>query len=159
MHSKDREAFVSPWSYPYEHPTPPAAAGRPIVVGVDGSAAGATATRASIAWAARLRAPLVFVHVRRSARPGLGEPYLRRHLERETLAARKALDAAMAVAAKAGVDASEEVIDGQPARRLLEFARLRGARLLVVGHRRRRWGRSIARRVLRGADVPVLVST
>jgi nucleotide-binding universal stress UspA family protein len=114
--------------------------------------------RDSIAWASRLRAPLVFVFVRRAAPAALGDPYRGRHDKRETLVGRRVLDAAVGAAAKAVLHASGEMIEGPPARRLLEFARLRAARLLIVGHRRRRWGRSIARRVLQGADRPVLVS-
>jgi nucleotide-binding universal stress UspA family protein len=55
------------------------------------------------------------------------------------------------------VEASGEQLAGRPARRLVEFARLRGARLVVMGSRRRRFGSSVSRRVIRGADRPVLV--
>ena len=46
---------------------------------------------------------------------------------------------------------------GNPARRVVEFARLRGARLVVLGSRRSRLGRSVSRNVIRDADRPVLV--
>jgi nucleotide-binding universal stress UspA family protein len=41
---------------------------------------------------------------------------------------------------------------------VVEFARLRGARLVVLGSRGRRIGRSMSRAVIRGADRPVLVA-
>jgi len=40
---------------------------------------------------------------------------------------------------------------------VVEFARLRGARLVVLGSRRSRLGRSVSRNVIRDADRPVLV--
>jgi nucleotide-binding universal stress UspA family protein len=141
---------------------PPAARTRddaPIVAGVDASPSGGVAARTAIAWARHLSAPLVFVYVRRSPSSALGEPYYQRRLEAETLAARGALSAALAAADEAGVSASAEVLDGRPAHRLVELARLRGARLLVTGRRRRRLSRSVGRTVQRLARNPVLVAT
>jgi len=66
---------------------------------------------------------------------------------------------ARSAADRAGVTASGEVLDGRPPPRLVEFADLRGARLLVVGPRRPwRFRRSISRKVQRDADRPVLVA-
>jgi nucleotide-binding universal stress UspA family protein len=73
-------------------------------------------------------------------------------------AGRRALDHALAIAERAGVGATGEELAGDPARRLVEFARLRGARLVVLGSRRRRLGRSVSRDVIRGADRPVVVA-
>jgi nucleotide-binding universal stress UspA family protein len=64
----------------------------------------------------------------------------------------------MAIAERAGVPATAEEIAGDPARRVVEFARLRGARLVVLGSRRRRLRRSVARDVIRSADRPVVVA-
>jgi nucleotide-binding universal stress UspA family protein len=41
---------------------------------------------------------------------------------------------------------------------VLEFARHRGARLVVLGSRRRWIGRSVSRAVIRAADRPVVVA-
>ncbi|MGH2822713.1 MAG: universal stress protein [Thermoleophilaceae bacterium] len=41
---------------------------------------------------------------------------------------------------------------------MVEFARIRGARLVVLGSRRRRLGRSVSRDVIRSADLPVIVA-
>jgi nucleotide-binding universal stress UspA family protein len=49
-------------------------------------------------------------------------------------------------------------VEGDAAGLVLEFARSRRARLLVVGSRRRRFGRSISRRVIRASDRPVVVA-
>ena len=71
---------------------------------------------------------------------------------------RRALSDALAVAERAGVPATGELLEGHPARRVVEFARLREARLVVLGSRRRLLGRSVSRGVIRAADRPVLVA-
>jgi nucleotide-binding universal stress UspA family protein len=100
----------------------------------------------------------VFVYVRRGPWSGLGAPYHQRRLEAELSAGRRALDDALAIAERVGVSATAEQLAGNPARRLVEFARLRGARVVVLGSRRRRLGRSVSRAVIPDADRPVLVA-
>ena len=130
----------------------------PVLAAVDASASGEAAARTAIAAADRLGAPIVFVYVRRDPSSILGEPYHQRRLDAEIFAAKRALGAALAAAERAGVAASAEELAGSPARRLVDFARLRGARLVVLGSRRRRFGTSVSRSVIRGADRPVLVA-
>jgi nucleotide-binding universal stress UspA family protein len=130
----------------------------PIVVGIDKSRAAAAAARDAVRLAHELAAPLVFLYVRRGPSSGLGEPYHQRRLDAEMRAGRRALSDAMAHAERAGVPATGEQLAGDPAERVVEFARLRGAQLVVLGSRRRRLGRSVSRAVIRSADRPVLVS-
>jgi nucleotide-binding universal stress UspA family protein len=130
----------------------------PIVVAVDDSRATQAAAQSGARLARGLGAPLVFVYVRRGPWAGLGAPYYQRRLDAELSAGGRALDQALAIAELAGVSASAEQLAGNPARRVVEFARLRGARLVVLGSRRRRLGRSVSRAVIRGADRPVLVA-
>jgi len=130
----------------------------PVVAAVDASASGAAAVRTAISVAGRLGASVVFVYVRRGPSSILGKPYYQRRLSAEIAAAKRALGAALAAAELAGVAASGEQLDGSPARRLVEFARHRGARLVVLGSRRRRFGTSVSRSVIRAADRPVLVA-
>jgi nucleotide-binding universal stress UspA family protein len=125
---------------------------------VDASASGAAAAGTAISLAGELGAPVVFVYVRSGPSSILGEPYYQRGLDAEIAAAKRAIGDALAAAKRAGVAASGEELDGRPAQRLVEFARLRGARLVVVGSRRRRFRRSVARRVIRAADRPVMVA-
>jgi nucleotide-binding universal stress UspA family protein len=130
----------------------------PIVVAVDNTRAARAAAHAAVRLARDLAAPLVFVYVRRGPSSALGRPYYQRRLDSEMREGSRALDAALAIAARAGVLATGEEIAGNPARRVVEFARLRGARLVVLGSRRRRLGRSVAGGVIRSADRPVLVA-
>ncbi len=129
----------------------------PIVVAVDNSRAAAAAVRAAVRLAHELTAPLVCIYVRRGPSAALGEPYYQRRLDAEMRAGRRVLHDALAVAQRAGVPATGEQLAGNPARRVVEFARLRGARLVVLGSRRRLLGRSVSRDVIRAADRPVLV--
>jgi nucleotide-binding universal stress UspA family protein len=112
----------------------------PIVVAVDNSRAAAAAAQAAVRLARELAAPLVFVYVRRGPSAALGEPYYQRRLDAEMRAGRRALDDALTLAERAGVPATGEQLAGSPARRVVEFARIRGARLVVLGSRRRRLG-------------------
>jgi nucleotide-binding universal stress UspA family protein len=128
----------------------------PVVAAVDASASGAAAARTAISLASRLGAPVVFVYVRSGPSSIMGEPYYQRRLDAEMAAAKRALGNALTAAERAGVAASGEELDGPPARRLVEFARLRGARLVVLGSRRRQFHRSVSRRVIHAADRPVV---
>jgi nucleotide-binding universal stress UspA family protein len=130
----------------------------PVIAAVDSSRVAAAAARDAVRAARDLGAPLVFVYVRRGPWGGLGEPYFQRRLDAEVRAGRRALSDALAIAEQAGVPATGEELAGSPARRVVEFARQRGARLVVLGSRRRRLGRSVSRDVVRSADRPVLVA-
>jgi nucleotide-binding universal stress UspA family protein len=130
----------------------------PIVAAVDRSDAGSAAAAAAARLANELEAPLVFVFVRRGPSGLFGGPAYQRRLENELATARRALDRAHAAARREGIIADEEVLEGRPARRVLELAKHRGARMIVVGSRRRRLGPSVSRAVIRAADRPVVVA-
>ena len=130
----------------------------PIIVGVDGTASGIAATHAAVSLARDLAAPLVLVSVRKWPSSTLGEPYYQRRLDAELAAADRELTAALAIAEAAGVPASTEILHGAAARQLRELARHRGARLVVLGPRRTRIGKSVSRGVVRTSDRPVVVA-
>jgi nucleotide-binding universal stress UspA family protein len=130
----------------------------PIVAAVDGSAASRAAIDEAVSLAAELDAPLVFVHVRRGPAGAFGEPVYQRRLTKKMARARRVLDRALAVAAGAGVSAEAETLEGSAMRRIAEFARDRGARLVVVGSRKRKFGRSVSSGVVRAAERPVIVA-
>jgi nucleotide-binding universal stress UspA family protein len=137
-------------------PSEPEAA--PIVVAVDTSRAAVAAAQDAVRLARELDAPLVFVYVRRGPSAAFGEPHFQRRLDAEMRIGNRALNDALAVAERAGVPASSELLEGHPARRVVQFARLRNARLVVLGSRRRWLGKSISRGIIRSADRPVLVA-
>ena len=130
----------------------------PIVAAVDGSTASRTAISEAVRLAGELVAPIVFVYVRRGPAGFFGAPVYQRRLTKEMARAGRALDRALAVADSAGVPAEGEILEGSPRRRISEFARDRGARLIVVGSRRRKLRRSVSTGVIRTAGRPVIVA-
>jgi nucleotide-binding universal stress UspA family protein len=128
-----------------------------IVAAVEaGTVRETAATAASLAR--DLRAPLRFVCVRPRAPSILGEPQYQRRLTRELFRARRTLDVALAAAAGAGVMAHGEIVVGDPAEGILMAAAAHPTRLIIVAQRRHRFGRSVSRRVMRHAGVPVVVA-
>jgi nucleotide-binding universal stress UspA family protein len=130
----------------------------PIVAAVDGSAASRVAVGEAVRLAGELEAPIVFVYVRRGPAGFFGAPVYERRLTAEMASARRVLHDALAVADTAGVPAASEVLEGSPRRRISEFARDRGARLIVVGSRRHKLGQSVSSGVIRSAGRPVIVT-
>jgi nucleotide-binding universal stress UspA family protein len=136
----------------------PAKRTTPIVAAVDGSSASGSAIEIAVKLAAELSSPLVFVYVRRGPAAFLGTPIFQRRLTAEMARARRALARALRAAARAGVGGEGEILEGSPHKRILEFARDRGARLIVVGSRGRKPSRSVSRAVVRAAQGPVVVA-
>jgi nucleotide-binding universal stress UspA family protein len=130
----------------------------PIVAAIDDTPAAAAAAKAAVGLARDLKAPVVFVYVRRGPSSALGEPNYQRRLDAEMRVARRALGKSLAIATRANVRATGEELAGKTARRVVEFARMRGARLVVLGTRRRWLRRSVSRAVIKGAGRPVLVA-
>jgi nucleotide-binding universal stress UspA family protein len=132
-----------------------------VVIATDGSdaAAGAVASGSRLAQALGARAVLVYV------RPGLGplgEPYYQEKLSEQMAHARSALDDAKSIAAGAGVDVEEEILEGEAAGAIVEVARARDADMIVIGSRG--LGAvtgallgSVSSAVIHRADRPVLV--
>ena len=130
----------------------------PLVAAVDNSPASRRAVKEAVALAVELEAPLVFVYVRRGPAGFLGRPFYQQRLTSQMAPARRALDRALDIAATAGIEADAEILEGIPERRIVEFAHDRRAQMVIVGSRRRRLGRSVARAVARAADRPVMVA-
>jgi nucleotide-binding universal stress UspA family protein len=136
-------------------------ADRGVVVSTDGSdsAERAVAAGAAIAKALGARAVLVFV---RPSLGTLGEPYYQEALSEQMAHARVALDRARELLDKQGVEADEEILEGDAAEQIVELARSRDAAMIVVGSRG--LGAvagallgSVSSAVLHRADRPVLV--
>jgi nucleotide-binding universal stress UspA family protein len=130
----------------------------PILAAIDGSSASREAVDAAVRLAVELNADLTFAYVRHGP-PGLfGTPIFERRLTAKMERARRVLDRALRTAARAGVNAEAEILEGSPEKRITEFADDRGARLVVVGSRRRKFGRSVSGRIVRAANRPVVVA-
>ena len=135
-----------------------------ILVATDGSKNSRDALDEAVELAAAAGAKLTVVYVRHAPLPMLGEPVYQRSLSAALRHANETVAIAAGVAHTAGVEAEAEVLDGEPAKRILELARLRDVDLIVVGSRG--LGAlagallgSVSRDVLHHADRPVLVAT
>jgi nucleotide-binding universal stress UspA family protein len=129
----------------------------PIVAAVDHSVASRAAIGEAVRLGCELDAPVVFVYVRRGPAGFFGAPVYQRRLTKAMARARSVLDRALDVAVGAGIHAEAEILEGSP-RRIAELARDRDARLVVVGSRKRRLGRSVSSGVVRTAGRPVVVA-
>ena len=136
----------------------PEKASAPIVAAVDGSRSSSPVINSAVRLAAELSAPLVFVYVRRGPAGFLGVPVYQRRLTMAMARASRTLERALRAAERAGVEAEGEILEGSPRERILEFARDRAARLVVVGSRRRKLGRSVSHAVVRASDGPVVIA-
>jgi nucleotide-binding universal stress UspA family protein len=132
-----------------------------IVVAVDGSDAGELAVREALELAEDAGAAITVVTVRQPI-SHLGAPYDQRELSRRLAHARDALDRAKAQVDEAGVAATYEIREGDPAEEIVKLAGDRDADLVVVGSRG--LGAitgallgSVSKAVVKGADRPVLV--
>lgn len=134
-----------------------------ILVATDGSENGRYALEEAVELAASAGAGLTVVYVRHAPLPLLGEPVYQRSLSAELRHANETVAVAKGLARTAGIEAEGEVLEGDPAKRILELARLRDVDLIVVGSR----GLgplagtllgSVSLDVLHHADRPVLVA-
>lgn len=153
---KTHQEMPVPDRPPVEPASAPNAA--PIVAAVEPQTASVTADTAA-GLARELGAPVVFVTVRPPLPAVLGEPYYQRRLTRDLFRSRKVLDAALAAASRHGVMSNGEIVEGDAATEIVDFARARNAQLLVVGRRRRRLVPSVSRRVIANSEQPVVVAS
>jgi nucleotide-binding universal stress UspA family protein len=134
-----------------------------ILVATDGSENGRHALDEAVELAAAAGAKLTVVYVRHVPPPVLGEPFYQRSLSVELRHANETVAIATGVAHTAGVEAEAEVLEGDPAKRIVELARLLDVDLIVVGSRglgtvANALLGSVSRDVLHHADRPVLIA-
>jgi nucleotide-binding universal stress UspA family protein len=83
----------------------------PVVVAVDGAAPNRATAEAAIELARASGRSVLFVYARRRPSSIWGAPFYQRRLSRATRRARGVLDAALRLAADAGIDADAEIVD------------------------------------------------
>lgn len=134
-----------------------------ILIASDGSAEARDAVEYGLDLARSSHASVTVVHVRRAPRPLVGDPFYQRELSEGLHRADDAVGHALEVAADIGVEADAEILEGDPATRIIEFGRLRDVDLIVLGSRNRgplvaALLGSVSRHVVTHADRPVLVA-
>jgi nucleotide-binding universal stress UspA family protein len=105
-----------------------------IVIGTDGSPGACAAVLEGVELARLTGAAVTFVYVRHDI-PLLGSPFYQRRLSDQLQHARAALTSAMEVADVHGVEAEEEIAEGDPVDEILRTAVFRDADMVVVGSR------------------------
>ena len=133
-----------------------------ILIAIDGSAGASAAVDEGLELAAQTAARVLIVAVRRPPVPVFGDPYWQRAVTDELAKLRPAVKAALADAEARGVPAEYDILEGEPAERIVELARSRDVDLIVIGSRglgavSSVLRGSVSKRVLQDADRPVLV--
>jgi nucleotide-binding universal stress UspA family protein len=134
-----------------------------ILIATDGSADARDAVEYGLDLARSSHAAATVVYVRRAPRPLVGDPFYQRELSEGLHRADDAVGHALAVAADLGVETDTEILEGDPAARIIEFARIRDVDLIVLGSRNRgplvaALLGSVSKDVVMHADRPVLVA-
>ena len=132
---------------------------RMILVATDGSVCGQQAEDEGVKLAVATGARMVFVHVQPQIDSSRYQPG---EVSEQTEESHSLLDRALAKALQAGVDAESEIVEGNPAREIVDAAKLRGADMIIVGSRglgkiSSMFIGSVSRDVLSEADRPVLI--
>ncbi len=134
-----------------------------IVIATDGSEGGRAAVETGLGLARSTGAAVTLLFVRAAPPPIIGDPLYQRALHEGLEKARAVLDEAEAAAAEAGVPHDTEILEGDPAKEIVQLARMRDADLIVVGSRglgavAGAMLGSVSNAVVHRADRPVLVA-
>lgn len=106
-----------------------------LVVGTDGSEHARAAVVEAIDLARRLDDTIVVASVSPPPPDYLGRPLWQEWVTQNQAHAREALDAAKKIVDQAGIEAEYELLEGEPAQELAQFAEARDVDLIVVGTR------------------------
>jgi nucleotide-binding universal stress UspA family protein len=134
-----------------------------ILIATDGSAGSLAAAEEGVRLAKLLGADVTFVAVAHAPVPVLGNPYYQRALSKNLGAMRNALAKTTPYADERDVRYETELLEGSPAKAVLELARSRDVDLIVVGSRglgavKAALLGSISSEIVHHADRPVLVA-
>lgn len=134
-----------------------------IVIATDGSTGAGHALEQGYELGAELGADVSVVYVRHAPAGFLGAPYYQDVITDEAQHARGVIADAKLYATHYDVDPHYEVLEGDPAEAILDFAQARDADLIVIGSRG--LGRvtgallgSVSREIVQRSDRPVFVA-
>jgi len=133
-----------------------------ILIATDGSTGARAAVDEGLELAEQTGEDVLFVAIRELPYPVFGDPYWQQSLSTELARLRPALKDAVAEAESRGIHADYDLLEGDPAERILDIARSRDVGLIVIGSRGLSAVASVilgsvSKRVLHDADRPVLV--
>lgn len=134
-----------------------------ILIATDGSPGSMAAVEEGVRLAKTLGAGVTFVAVAHAPLPLLGDPYYQRALSENLAVMRTALAKAIPYAEERHVQSDTELLEGSPAKAILDLARSRDVDLIVVGSRglgavKGALLGSVSSEIVHHADRPVLVA-
>jgi nucleotide-binding universal stress UspA family protein len=134
-----------------------------ILIATDGSPGSLVAAEEGVRLAKELGAGVTFVAVAHAPLPVLGDPYYQRALSENLGAMRTALAKTTPYAEERRVTYDTELLEGSPAKAILNLARSRDVDLIVVGSRglgavKSALLGSVSSEIVHHADRPVLVA-
>jgi nucleotide-binding universal stress UspA family protein len=134
-----------------------------ILIATDGSPEAREAVEYGLDLARSSHASATVVHVRRATEPFVGDRFYQHEISDGLRRIDNSGDHAMRVAAELGVETDVSILEGDPAARIIEIARLKDVDLIVLGSRNRgplvaALLGSVSNDVVTHADRPVLVT-
>lgn len=136
---------------------------KPIVLlPVDGSQHATRAATYAMKMAGLIPARLLLVHCHRPFPVKLGEPYFQKAVDKIMQASADLLSPFRSLLEEGGADFGDMVLEGPPAEKICEVARIEDCEMIIMGSRGRSDLKglllgSVAHRVLQQAPCPVLI--
>ena len=133
-----------------------------ILLPVDGSEHAHRAANYAANMATLMEARLLLLHCHRPFPVKLGEPYFQKAIDKIMHQATELMAPLQHLIAEQGLDCSELILEGPPAEKICEIARIETCEMIVMGSRGRSDLKglllgSVTHRVLHQATCPVLV--
>lgn len=133
-----------------------------LLLPIDGSEHAGRAASYAAKMAAMMRGRLLLFHCHRPFPVKLGEPYFQKAIDKILIQAGDLMAPFRSTLSEKGIDYSEMIIEGPPAEKICEVARIENCEMIVMGSRGRSDLKglllgSVAHRVLQQAPCPVLV--
>ena len=134
---------------------------RKMLIAVDGSPGALEAARRGAELAVVCGASVILCHCRKGVPEYVGEPYYQRMLDRIAASVEELLQPFREILSESGATFEERVLEGDPAKKICEAARLEGCDLVVMGTRglsdlEGLFLGSVVHKVLMAAPCPVL---
>ena len=133
-----------------------------ILLPVDGSKHATRATAYALKMAGLMRARVLLLYCHRPFPVKLGEPYFQHAIDKIMLEANTLMEPFRSILAENDVDHTDLILEGPPARKICDIARIESCEMIIMGSRGRSDLKglllgSVAHRVLQQSPCPVLV--
>lgn len=133
-----------------------------ILLPVDGSEHATRAAAYALKLAGLMRARMLLLYCHRPFPVKLGEPYFQNAIDKIMVEANALMEPFRSILAENGVDFTDLIMEGPPAQKICDVARIESCEMIIMGSRGRSDLKglllgSVAHRVLQQSPCPVLV--